>query len=488
RVWVDEILQQRRFHGFYEYIFPILQTREARFNDYFRMTATQFAELRCIVGPSIYKQTHIREPMKEVYYLSFNFYIYLASGDLVSSIQYHYLRGLTTVNDIIRETCGAIWNCLHSLVLPATLTTENWLSKEKDFEELWNFTHSIGAIDGKHIVLQCPDNAGSSFYNYKGCHSIVLLAICDANYKFTYVDIGSFGRGSDSTVFKNSSFGQKFIGHEMNLPNPSPISIEGPNILYFLVGDEAFALTEYMLRPYPGRNLTPEIYNYRLSRARRAIENTFGILASQWKIFRRPIDSTRETATKIVQAAVCLHNFLRRDDTDTEYITPDMLDRNSDGACIPGSWRTLTDQWSFQDITRAGTNTNDTDTEYITPDMLDRNSDGARIPGSWRILTDQWSFQDITTAGINTTAVCLHNFLRRDDTDTEYITPDMLDRNSDGACIPGSWRTLTDQWSFQDITRAGTNTSSRSAIAIRDEFCAYFNGEGAVPWQYDNCN
>jgi len=64
----------------------------------------------------------------------------------------------------------------------------------------------------------------------------------------------------------------------------------------------------------------------------------------------------------------------------------------------------------------------------------------------------------------------------------------MVDCDLNGEFIPGSWRTLTDQWSFQDITRAGTNTSSRSAIAIRDEFCAYFNGEEAVPWQYDNCN
>jgi len=101
-----------------------------------------------------------------------------------------------------------------------------------------------------------------------------------------------------------------------------------------------------MLQPYPGRNLTPkrEIYDYRFNRARRTIENTFGILASQWRIFRRPIDSSVQTATKIVQAAVCLHNFLRRDNSDSEYITPDMVDRDLNGEYIPESWRTLTDQ------------------------------------------------------------------------------------------------------------------------------------------------
>lgn len=66
-------------------------------------------------------------------------------------------------------------------------------------------------------MFQCPNNAGSFYYNYKNSHSIVLLAICDAKYRFTFVDIGAYGRRSNGGIFKDSFMGQKFLKIEMNL-------------------------------------------------------------------------------------------------------------------------------------------------------------------------------------------------------------------------------------------------------------------------------
>lgn len=165
--------------------------------------------------------------------------------------------------------------------------------------------------------MQAPAKSGSAYYNHKQTHSIVLLAVYDANYKFIMVDIGAPGRRSDGGIFKESEMGQRFYSNSMNLPPPTKIGLNGPTIKFYMDGDEAFALTDFMMRPYPRRtNLTleKEVSNYRLSRARRMIECSFGILVRRFNIFQGPMTVNVRTAKKIVNAAVCLHNFILDDE------------------------------------------------------------------------------------------------------------------------------------------------------------------------------
>ena len=51
-------------------------------------------------------------------------------------------------------------------------------------------------------MIECPKNGGSAYLNYKGFHSIVLLAVCDAKYCFTFVDIGDYGSLNDASIFQ----------------------------------------------------------------------------------------------------------------------------------------------------------------------------------------------------------------------------------------------------------------------------------------------
>ena len=83
---------------------------------------------------------------------------------------------------------------------------DKWKSIADEFYERWNFPNCIGAIDGKHVMIQCPFNSGSLFYNYKSYFSIVLLAVASADYRFVMVDVGANGSGNDIGVPNHTTF------------------------------------------------------------------------------------------------------------------------------------------------------------------------------------------------------------------------------------------------------------------------------------------
>ena len=90
--------------------------------------------------------------------------------------------------------------------------------------------HCLGAIDGKHTVMQAPPSAGSMYFNHEQTHSIVLLAVCDAHYCFTLIDIGDCGWHSDSGVLSNSNFGQVMENHGVSIPSPDYSGRQGSSI------------------------------------------------------------------------------------------------------------------------------------------------------------------------------------------------------------------------------------------------------------------
>ena len=159
--------------------------------------------------------------------------------------------GLSTVKKIVAETCEVIWQKLGREYLPVPKEAD-WARIAADFYEKLNFPNSLGAIDGKHINITCPPKTGSLFYNYKGNYSIVLLAACDANYKFTSVDIGAYGSQSDCGVFWNSGFGQKLFDNKLGLPKDDMLPGTNVKFPFFFVGDAAFPLKTCLMRPYPG--------------------------------------------------------------------------------------------------------------------------------------------------------------------------------------------------------------------------------------------
>jgi hypothetical protein len=73
-----------------------------------------------------------------------------------------------------------------------------------EFERRWNVPHSCGALDGTHVAYRRPRKSGSTYLNYKGFFSIVLMGLVDADYKFFWADVGGYGHMSDAQIFNAS--------------------------------------------------------------------------------------------------------------------------------------------------------------------------------------------------------------------------------------------------------------------------------------------
>ncbi|XP_045493839.1 protein ALP1-like [Colias croceus] len=141
------------------------------------------------------------------------------------------------------------------------------------------------------------------------------MALVDDNYCFSYVDVGCNGRVSDGGVFRNCNLSEAL---ENNLlPNGRVI-----------VGDNAFPLKPYIMKPYPGSQLTlkQKVFNHRLSRARRIVENAFGILVARFRVFERLIPINPDTVDKVVKACCALHNWLRKTKSNVNAPTVDIED------------------------------------------------------------------------------------------------------------------------------------------------------------------
>ena len=98
----------------------------------------------------------------------------------------------------------------------------------------------------------------------------------------------------------------------MSPPRQLPNDTEETHEPYVLLGDEAFPLRCDLMRPFARHGLTNErhIFNYQLSRARRVVENAFGILANQWRLYHCHIYLNPDNVTTVVKATVVLHNIL----------------------------------------------------------------------------------------------------------------------------------------------------------------------------------
>jgi len=167
------------------------------------------------------------------------------------------------------------------------------------------------------------------------------MAIVNSNYEFLMVDVGTNGRVSDGGVFANTIFCKKLKQNQLSLPKADNLPLSDINAPYVFVADDAFPLMENVIKPFSIRNLSKEetIYNYRVSRARRIVENVFGILTSRFRIFLSQINLDPDKVSILVMACCYLHNFLRRKKVESYFQGGLDIENVNTGEVISADWR-----------------------------------------------------------------------------------------------------------------------------------------------------
>lgn len=219
-------------------------------------------------------------------------------------------------------------------------TKEEWKAVALQFKNRWNYPGCLGAIDGKHIKIMKPWNSGSIYFNYKHFFSIVLMAVVNANYEFLYCDVGAEGQTADGGSWNACDLNQEMERGNIKFPQDIKL-LDDVTIPCHFVADDAFPMSERILKPYSHRFLSQRqlIFNYRLSRARRVVENAFGIIASRFRILKGEIQMNVDDASNVVLAICVLHNMLRKK-CGRAYMPPGTYDsEDADYNVLAGDWR-----------------------------------------------------------------------------------------------------------------------------------------------------
>ena len=271
RYWVRPWLTQseRQQQGHYTRLMPRLELEDPlAYRNYVRMPAELFQELETRLTARLERErTWMREPSSVGLKLAVTLR-HLGSSDSYPSLQYAFRVARPTINKFVPEVCDAIIREYRDEVLTCPTNPQDWMDKEAVFRRRWNIPHALGALDGKHVAIRCPIRGGSLYHNYKGFHSTVLMALVDGDYQFLWVDVDAAGSSSDGQIFKHSELRQKLEDGTIGFPEAAPLVPDGPLVNYFILGDDAFPLKTWLMKPdgRRGMDLPQRVFNYRLSR------------------------------------------------------------------------------------------------------------------------------------------------------------------------------------------------------------------------------
>jgi hypothetical protein len=224
-------------------------------------------------------------------------------------------------------------------------------STARQFQTKFGLPAVLGALDGSLIPQKKPSaaqagNDADAYWSYKGHVASLLLAICDANGHFLYINAGSPGTVGDAGLWGRSDLWKQI--QEGLLDGTALNLVAGgvaQNIQAYFVADSAFPLGKHVMKIYGdprGAQERAEFeatgkakFNRCVINARRLIEQVFGGLKGRWLMCARNMFFQEPEFVKLCICVCCaLHNFfeMRNVEFDEDQLQAAEAALNMEGA------------------------------------------------------------------------------------------------------------------------------------------------------------
>ena len=296
--------------GWFEVI--LQDERQSRYwKEHFRMQKPTFLRLVENVEPEISKRDtvfrHAISPAKRVAIALWR----LAGGASFRTIGTHFDVGKSTCVTITKEFCKAL-NRLAINYIKFPSNGDETARAIALFQDESKIPQAVGAIDGTHIEIIAPDQPFDYFDRHHR-YSVTMQAVVGENLMFLDTAIGYPGSMHDARILRASNIFTKAENGEI-LKEPA-ITLNGVKVRPLLLGDGAYPLLPWLLKPYPITvilNRSQRRFNKTLSSARSTVERAFGLLKARWRILLKRLDNKFCNIPEVILTCCILHNFCQQ--------------------------------------------------------------------------------------------------------------------------------------------------------------------------------
>ncbi|CAM5164998.1 unnamed protein product [Natator depressus] len=226
----------------------------------------------------------------------------LATPDSYRSDANQFGVGKLTIGIVLMQVCRAI----NRILLRRTVILGNMHDIVAGFAQM-GFPNCRGVMDGTHIPILAPAHLASEYVNRKGCFSMVLQALVDHHGRFIDINAGWPGKVHDTSIYRNTDLFRKLQAGTF-FPDQK-ITTGEVEIPIVILGDAAYPLMPWLMKPYTGSlDSSKERFN-RLSWCRMTVECAFGHLKGHWRSLYGKLDLADDSIPAVISTCCTLHNI-----------------------------------------------------------------------------------------------------------------------------------------------------------------------------------